>query len=114
MNPTFTCPHDLTVEEEEGYYAMVKHNLSKHKVDINLFKVIGDAEIKYGGSGGFKWNYDGGIATTKFPYLRGIINPCFYEKHKWTSQSCPHEFIEPLIPFKNTMIGIEYKKEETI
>ena len=46
--------------------------------------------------------------------MHGRIDPCFREKHKWTSQSYPHEFVEPFLLLKNNMSINEGKKEDMI
>eukprot|EP00957_Ditylum_brightwellii_P182222 13882695-Ditylum_brightwellii.AAC.1 len=55
-------------------------------------------------SGKIKKKYDGSIVTRKDLYTKGRLDPSFGRKHKLTSSSYPHEFVEAFIPFQKNIV----------
>eukprot|EP00957_Ditylum_brightwellii_P178861 13624034-Ditylum_brightwellii.AAC.1 len=65
-------------------------------------------------SGRIKRKYDGSIVTRKAPCAKGRLDPSFCRKHKLTSSSHPHEFVQAFIPFQKNIVVEKGTKNEML
>jgi len=108
-NPTFKIPRAPTINEQDGEFVPVKHNFSKHKFDIPVFKAMTHAPQRFA-NGRAKFNRDGTFMRETTIRNMGNIKPEFVKMHKLTPESRPDEFASIFLPFaKNVPKG--QKKE---